>query len=102
RECGKGRASQEVEKCLLPDTGVQAVPVVGIVGEHGLVKPHAFVVARERREGLAEELQAFVRGRLEPYKYPREVIFLEALPRTHLGKVDRARLRKSTARFEPL
>jgi len=52
------------------------------------------VVARERREGLAEELQAFVRGRLEPYKYPREVIFLEALPRTHLGKVDRARLRR--------
>jgi len=32
-------------------------------GEHGLVKPHAFRVARERREGLAEELQAFVRGR---------------------------------------
>jgi len=60
------------------------------------------VVARERREGLAEELQTFVRGRLEPYKYPREVTFLEALPRTHLGKVDRARLRKSTARFEPL
>src|SRR5881409_2858883 len=50
--------------------------------------------SRERREGLAEELQAFVRGRLEPYKYPREVIFLEALPRTHLGKVDRARLRR--------
>jgi len=91
---GKWLAPQEVENCLLQHPAVHEVAVVGIVGEHGLVKPHAFVVARERREGLAEELQAFVRGRLEPYKYPREVIFLEALPRTHLGKVDRARLRR--------
>src|SRR5436190_9285959 len=91
---GKWLAPQEVENCLLQHPAVQEVAVVGIVGEHGLVKPHAFVVARERREGLAEELQAFVRGRLEPYKYPREVIFLDALPRTHLGKVDRARLRR--------
>ena len=91
---GKWLAPQEVENCLLEHPAVQEVAVVGVVGEHGLVKPHAFVVARERREGLAEELQAFVRGRLEPYKYPREVTFLEALPRTHLGKVDRARLRR--------
>src|SRR5438067_1306773 len=78
-----------------PTFGVELPDGRGPAGrEHGLVKPHAFVVARERREGLAEELQAFVRGRLEPYKYPREVIFLEALPRTHLGKVDRARLRR--------
>src|SRR5438094_22666 len=91
---GKWLAPQEVENCLLQHPAVHEVAVVGIVGEHGLVKPHAFVVARERREGLAEEQQAFVRGRLEPYKYPREVIFLEALPRTHLGKVDRARLRR--------
>jgi benzoate-CoA ligase len=53
----------------------------------------AFVVARERRAGLDAELQAFVRSRLEPYKAPREVTFVDALPRTHLGKVDRARLR---------
>ncbi|MGH7675679.1 MAG: AMP-binding enzyme, partial [Gemmatimonadales bacterium] len=43
---------------------------------------------------LGEELKAFVRERLEPYKAPREVIFLDALPRTHLGKVDRGRLRQ--------
>jgi acyl-coenzyme A synthetase/AMP-(fatty) acid ligase len=46
------------------------------------------------RDGLAAELQAFVRERLEPYKYPREVVFLDALPRTHLGKVDRGALRE--------
>jgi acyl-coenzyme A synthetase/AMP-(fatty) acid ligase len=51
------------------------------------------VIARERREGLAEELKAFVRDRLEPYKHPRAVIFVDSLPTTHLGKVDRGRLK---------
>src|SRR5881397_2688419 len=91
---GKWLAPQEVENCLMQHPAVEEVAVVGIVGEHGLVKPHAFVVAKAAHHGLAEELQAFVRERLEPYKYPREVIFLDALPRTHLGKVDRARLRR--------
>ena len=36
-----------------------------------------------------------MRERLEPYKHPREVIFVDALPRTHLGKVDRGRLRRT-------
>src|SRR5436190_11747935 len=91
---GKCRAPQEVENCLLHHPAVKEVAVVGVMGAHGLVKPYAFVVAQEVRDGLAAELQAFVRERLEPYKYPREVIFLDALPRTHLGKVDRARLRR--------
>ena len=47
-----------------------------------------------RAPGLDEELKAFVRERLEPYKYPREVVFVDALPRTHLGKVDRGKLRR--------
>ena len=42
---------------------------------------------------MAEEFKAFVRGRLEPYKHPREVIFVDSLPTTHLGKVDRGALR---------
>jgi benzoate-CoA ligase len=67
--------------------------VVGVVGDGGLTKPHAFVVAKERRNDLAEELQVFVRERLEPYKAPREIVFMDALPRTHLGKVDRGKLR---------
>ncbi len=91
---GKWLSPQEVENCLLRHPAVKEVAVVGVVGAAGLTKPHAFVVANERRDGLAEELQAFVRERLEAYKYPREVIFLDALPRTHLGKVDRARLRR--------
>ena len=70
---------------------------MAVVGAHdasGLMKPVAYVVARERRAELGEELRAYVRERLEPYKHPREVTFVDALPRTHLGKVDRGKLRR--------
>jgi benzoate-CoA ligase len=73
---------------------VKEVAVVGIEDANGLIKPHAFVVATEERAGLAEELQAFARERLEPYKAPRTIRFMETLPRTHLGKVDRGQLRR--------
>ena len=44
---------------------------------------------------ITEEMQyVAVRERLDPYKHPREVVFMDALPRTHLGKVDRGKLRK--------
>lgn len=91
---GKWLAPQEVEGCLLQHPAVAEAAVVGVPDAAGLVKPHAYVVARQRRDGLAAELQAFVRERLEPYKFPREVVFVDALPRTHLGKVDRGKLRR--------
>ncbi len=90
---GKWLSATEVEGCLLRHPLVSQVAVVGVTDAAGLVKPHAYVIPRERREGLAEELKAFVRERLEPYKHPREVIFVDSLPTTHLGKVDRGRLR---------
>lgn len=94
---GKWLSPQEVESCLLQHPAVREAAVVGIAGEGGLVKPHAYVVTLDRRADLAEELKAFVRGRLEPFKAPREISFVDALPRTHLGKVDRGRLRRGTA-----
>jgi len=92
---GKWLAPSEVENCLLSHPLVEECAVVGIVDEHGLTKPHAFVVARQATTELAEELRKFVRERLEPYKAPRAVAFLDALPRTHLGKVDRGKLRRA-------
>jgi benzoate-CoA ligase len=91
---GKWLSPQEVEGCLLQHPAVKEAAVIGVASPDGLIKPHAFVVARESRTDLADELKVFVRERLEPYKAPREVVFLEALPRTHLGKVDRGRLRR--------
>ena len=94
---GKWLAPAEVEGCLLSHPAVAEAAVVGVNDAHGLVKPRAYVVPRERRDGLDEELKAYVRERLAPYKHPREVVFLDALPRTHLGKVDRGRLRRESA-----
>jgi benzoate-CoA ligase family protein len=91
---GKWLAPQEVEGCLLTHPAVAEAAVVGVADANGLVKPLAYVVARERRDGLDGELKAYVCARLDPYKHPREVIFVDALPRTHLGKVDRGKLRK--------
>lgn len=99
---GKWLSPREVEDCLLQHPAVREVAVVGVTDDAGLVKPRAVVVPEPGPEdaplpepdGLTAELQAFVKERLEPYKYPREVVFVEALPRTHLGKVDRGRLRR--------
>jgi benzoate-CoA ligase family protein len=90
---GKWLSATEVEGCLLQHPAVSQAAVVGVADANGLVKPHAWVIPRERREGLAEELKAFVCERLEHYKCPREVIFVDSLPTTHLGKVDRGKLR---------
>ena len=90
---GKWLSPQEVENCLLKHPAVKECAVVGVVDEQGLTKPHAFVVAEGETSELAAELKTFVKENLEPHKYPREVVFVDTLPRTHLGKVDRGRLR---------
>ena len=59
--------------------------------------PKAFVVLRDDirpDERLAEELQSFVKEHIAPYKYPRAVEVLDALPRTETGKVQRFKLRR--------
>ncbi len=96
---GKWLAPQEVEGCLLQHPSVAEACVVGVQDRSGLVKPRAYVVTRPgagHEDGLGEELKAFVRERLDPYKHPREVVFVDSLPRTHLGKVDRGTLRKGS------
>ena len=97
-------APQEIELCLSGHPAVAECAVVGYE-EDGLQKPRAFVVradggpaARAADDGesldaLARELQEFVKQWLSPHKYPREVRFVDALPRTGSGKIDRAALR---------
>jgi acyl-coenzyme A synthetase/AMP-(fatty) acid ligase len=92
---GKWLSPREVEECLLAHPAVDEVAVVGIAGPDGLVKPHAFVVARTAHRGIDPgALGEFARERLAHYKVPRRVVLLDALPRTHLGKVDRGRLKR--------
>jgi len=91
---GKWLSPNALEDCLLEHASVQEVAVVGVKSPDGLVIPKAFVVAEglSDRAVLAADLQRWAKERLEPYKYPREIAFVDALPRTHLGKVDRGAL----------
>lgn len=91
---GRWLAPAEVENCLLRHPLVAECAVVGVIDSSGLTKPHAHVIPRERKDGLEEELKAFVRAELEPYKAPRQIFLADSLPRTHLGKIDRGSLRR--------
>ncbi|MDO9534675.1 MAG: benzoate-CoA ligase family protein [Bacillota bacterium] len=86
----------EVEGILLEHQAVLESGVVGNVDATNLEKPLAFVVLREGYEASSElelELQDFVRSKTASYKYPRWVRFVEELPRTASGKVQRFKLR---------
>lgn len=86
----------EVESTLSEHEGVREAAVVGHETEDGLLKPKAFVVlaaGRSPGEELTRELQAFVKERLAPYKYPRWIEFVDALPKTATGKIQRFKLR---------
>ena len=65
--------------------------MIGAPDEDGLVKPKAFVV--KSGEVSADDLKTFVKDRLAPYKYPRWIEFVDELPRTATGKVQRYQLR---------
>ena len=92
---GKWFSPAEVEACLLAHEAVAECAVVGVESADGLTKPHAWVIPKQRRAGLERELSDFVAERLLPYKAPREVHLVDELPRTHLGKIDRGKLRRS-------
>jgi acetyl-CoA synthetase len=86
----------EVESALVEHPAVADAAVVAHPDEERGAVVRAVVVLREGHapsEGLARELQAHVRGRTAPYKYPRLVEFAADLPRTPSGKVRRAALR---------
>src|SRR3954469_18564451 len=82
-------APAEIEHCLVGHPDVVECAVVG-AAQNGLTIPRAYVVARRPVEEQA--LQSFVRERLSPHKYPREVVFLDELPKTPSGKLDRKAL----------
>lgn len=85
----------EIESCLIDHDSVLEAAVVGRTDSEGLVKPAAFVVLANQHGAadIAAELQAHVKARLAPYKYPRWVTVVESLPKTATGKIQRFRLR---------
>jgi acetyl-CoA synthetase len=86
----------EVERCLAEHPLVRECAVVALEDENRLKTLAAFVVlhdASRRGEDATRALQTFVKERLLPYKYPRRVIYLDVLPKTGTGKIDRQALK---------
>lgn len=86
----------EVESALLAHDAVLEAAVVGHADAHGLVKPKAFVVPHAHvaaDDTLADALVAHCRAVMAEYKRPRWIVFVDALPKTATGKIQRFRLR---------
>ncbi|MDQ0716912.1 2-aminobenzoate-CoA ligase [Streptomyces luteogriseus] len=90
---GYNIAGPEVEDALLRHPDVVEAAVVGRPDEARGQVVLAFAVLKEGARRDAEALRAFVKSELAPYKCPREIVFLNALPRTATGKLQRFRLR---------
>jgi len=94
---GYNIAGPEVENVLLEHPKVQECAVVGLPDPQRTNIVTAFVVLRDvahATEATVTELQDFVKSQIAPYKYPRRIEFVDALPRTETGKLQRYKLRE--------
>ena len=94
---GENISSVEVEGCLLRHPAVQEVAVVGMPHEKWGEAPHAFVILMEGAETSEDELKLHVRDNLAHFKTPKWVSFVDDLPKTATGKVQKFVLRGSKA-----
>ena len=86
----------EVEGALIAHPAVLEAAVVGDIDADELVKPKAYIVLNqgyEPSETLTNDLKAFVKNKLAPFKYPRWIEFVTELPKTATGKIQRFKLR---------
>ena len=88
----------EVEAALVSHPKVLEAAVVPVEDGNGLVKPKAFVVLKNKSEidvgrALYEELKVHVKRAIGPWKYPRWIEFVDSLPKTATGKIQRFMLR---------
>jgi 2-aminobenzoate-CoA ligase len=94
---GYNIAGPEVEAALLSHPAVVECAVVGVADEsRGQVVQAHIVLAEgvDPSEATIVELQEHVKAAIAPYKYPRSIVFTDALPKTQTGKIQRFRLRQ--------
>jgi benzoate-CoA ligase len=87
----------EVENALAEHEAVLETAVVGAMDSDELVKPKAYVLLRQGYSAspqLATDLQEFVKHKIAHYKYPRWIEFVNELPKTATGKIQRFKLRE--------
>jgi benzoate-CoA ligase len=86
----------EVESTLMQHSAVLEAAVVAVLDDNGLTRAKAYVVLKAGHtpsDALNMELQAFVKSKLAPHKYPRQLEFIAELPKTATGKIQRFKLR---------
>ena len=88
-------ASREVEEALFTHPAVSEVAVVGLYDPKWIEAVSAFVVLRSGHSPSAADLIAHAREHLAPYKLPKQVIFVDTLPRNTAGKLLKRELRRS-------
>jgi 2-aminobenzoate-CoA ligase len=93
---GYNIAGPEVEEALTRHPDVLETAVVGRSDEARGQIVVAYTVLKEGARRDADALRVFLKSELAPYKCPREIVFLDALPRTATGKLQRFRLREET------
>jgi 2-aminobenzoate-CoA ligase len=94
---GYNISGPEVEEALMAHDLVQDCAVVAAPDEERGSIVKAFVIPRSGNSetpALIEELQVFVKNTIAPYKYPRSIVFVDNLPRTETGKIQRFKLRR--------
>jgi benzoate-CoA ligase len=87
----------EVEATLVQHPAVLEAAVIGVIDADGLTKTKAFVVLIDGQSADEATLKAFVKDKLAPYKYPRQIEFVDDLPKTATGKIQRFKLREQEA-----
>jgi len=90
---GENISSVEVEGCLLRHPAVQEVAVVGLPHERWGEAPCAFVVLKAGQTATEQEIKEFARSRLAHFKAPQWVTFVDELPKTATGKIQKYILR---------
>jgi len=93
---GYNIGAPEVENALLAHPAVTECAVIGVACVERGQKVKAFIVLAdfaEPSDELAEKLKTFAKDHIAPYKYPREIEFMDALPKTATGKLRRVELR---------
>lgn len=88
---------EEIEDSVATHEAVTDVGVIGVPDEKRTEIPKAYIVLQDGydpTQDLETEIQEYVKSRLAKYEYPREIEFIEELPRTTTGKIQRYELRK--------